>query len=229
MKTIGILGGMSWESTTEYYRILNTTVKERLGGLHSARCLMHSVDFGPVAGWLAEGRWDLIEEHLTAAALGLETAGADFLIIATNTMHQVAAGLAAKLRIPLLHIAEASADELKRAGIKKVGLLGTKPTMELDFYRKILAGRGLEVLIPEEEDRAELHRIIFEELCRGVINEESRQKGLALIDRLATAGAEGMLLGCTELGLIFRPEDTPMPLFDTAVIHAKAAASKALE
>jgi len=229
MKTIGILGGMSWESTVEYYRILNTTVKERLGGLHSARCLMHSVDFGPVAAWLAEGRWDLIDEHLSAAALGLKNAGADFLIIATNTMHQVADSVAAKTGLPLLHIAEASADELEKAGTKRVGLLGTKPTMEMDFYRKILAQRGLEVLIPEEADRVALHRIIFEELCLGIINEESRRTGLALIDRLAARGAEGMLLACTELGLLFRPQDTPLPLFDTAVIHARAAALKAVE
>ena len=229
MKTIGILGGMSWESTVEYYRILNTTVKERLGGLHSARCLMHSVDFGPVAAWLAEGRWDLIDEHLSAAALGLKKAGADFLIIATNTMHHVADSVAAKTGLPLLHIAEASADALEKAGIKRVGLLGTKPTMEMDFYRKILAGRGLEVLTPEEADRVLLHRIIFEELCLGLINENSRQAGLALIDRLAVRGAEGMLLACTELGLLFRPEDTPLPLFDTAIIHARAAALKAVE
>ncbi len=228
MKTIGILGGMSWESTVEYYRILNTEVREKLGGLHSAQCLMYSVDFAALAAWLAEGRWDRIEAALTEAALKLENAGADFIIIATNTMHQVADGLAAKLRAPLLHIAEAAADEVERAGLRKVGLLGTRPTMELPFYRDKLAARGLETLTPEKEDRDTLHRVIFEELCLGRVTEESRRAGLEIIDRLVARGAEGLILGCTELGLLFRPQDTNAPLFDTAVIHARAAVTRAL-
>lgn len=228
MKTIGLLGGMSWESTVEYYRVMNTTVREEMGGLHSARCLMYSVEFAELALWLHEGRWDAIELILSEAALKLEAAGADFIVIATNTMHQVADELEAKLRIPLIHIAEATADALLAAGIKKAGLLGTKPTMELDFYQAKLAARGIETVTPEAEDRNSLHRIIFEELCRGQISAESRRAGLAIIDRLAEQGAAGMILGCTELGLLFRPEDTPWPLFDTAILHARAAALKAM-
>ena len=228
MKTIGVIGGMSWESTVEYYRIMNTAVKERLGGLHSAKCLIYSVEFGELSAWLAGGEWDKIQAALIDAARNLETAGADFLLIATNTMHNVAGPVAAAVKVPLLHIAETAADALVAAGLNKVGLLGTKPTMELDFYRDILAERGLEVLIPEAEDRAEMHRIIFEELCLGVVSDQSRREGLAIMDRLAGRGAEGMILGCTELGLLFRPEDTKMPLFDTAAIHALAAVDKSL-
>lgn len=228
MKTIGMLGGMSWESSAEYYRVMNTTVREEKGGLHSARCLMYSVEFAELALWMYEGRWDAIELILSEAALKLEAAGADFLIIATNTMHQVANELEAKLGIPLLHIADTTADALLAAGIKKAGLLGTKPTMEMDFYQDKLAARGIEVLTPELEDRNTLHRIIFEELCRGRIDDESRRAGLAIIERLAARGATGMILGCTELGLLFRPEDSPWPLFDTAILHARAAALKAM-
>ena len=228
MKTIGILGGMRLESTTDYYRFLNRLAKEKMGGLHSAKCLMYSVDFGPVAESMANGDWPAIENELTGAAVKLEKAGADFLIIATNTMHKMAPRIASAVAIPLLHIADCAAEALKKAGIKKAGLLGTKPTMEMDFYRDILADGGIEILIPEEDDRAELHRIIFEELCRGIVSEESRQKGLAMIDRLTRKGAEGLLLGCTELAMLFRPEDTDSPLFDTAAIHAQAASDLAL-
>lgn len=228
MKTIGILGGMSWESTLEYYRVLNTSVKERLGGLASAKCLLYSVNFGEVEAWLAKGEWDKIAEELGGAAKRLETAGADLMIIATNTMHHVAGQVAAGLGIPLVHIADASADALSAAGLATVGLLGTKPTMEMDFYRKKLEARGFTVLTPEADDRTLMHRIIFEELCLGRVTEESRRLGLAIMDRLAARGAEGMLLACTELGLLFRPQDTPIPLFDTALIHARAAANLAL-
>lgn len=228
MKTIGIIGGMSWESTTEYYRMLNRLAKEKLGGLHSAKCLMYSVDFGPLAAAMAEGDWKFIERELTQAARKLETAGADFLLIATNTMHKMADEVAASIRIPLLHIADCAADALTASGINKAGLLGTKPTMEMDFYRQKLAARNIEAIIPQEDDRAELNRIIFEELCRGIISEDSRRKGLDMIDRLTHQGAQGLLLGCTELALLFRPQDTPHPLFDTAEIHAEAASKKAL-
>ncbi len=228
MKTIGILGGMSWESTLEYYRILNTAVKERLGGLASAKCLLHSVNFGEVEAWLARGEWDKIAAELGGAAQRLETAGADLMIIATNTMHHVAERVAGGLTVPLLHIADASADALSAAGLATVGLLGTRPTMEMNFYRDRLEARNFTVLTPDAGDRALLHRIIFEELCRGLVTEESRRAGLALMDRLAARGAEGMLLACTELGLLFRPRDTPIPLFDTALIHAQAAANLAL-
>jgi aspartate racemase len=228
MKTIGMLGGMSWESSVEYYRVMNSTVREIKGGLHSARCLMYSVEFAELALWMYEGRWDVIESILSEAALKLERAGADFLIIATNTMHQVADEVAAKLSIPLMHIADIAADALLAAGIKKAGLLGTKPTMEMDFYQNKLAARGLEVVTPEPAERNTLHRIIFEELCQGKISDESRRTGLGIIDGLAKQGATGMILGCTELGLLFRPEDSPWPLFDTAILHARAAALKAM-
>lgn len=228
MKTIGILGGMSWESTTEYYKFLNELAKEKLGGLYSAKCLIYSVDFGPIAAAMAEGNWSLIEKELIAAAQKLEGAGADLLIMGTNTMHKMADQISAAVSIPFLHIADCAAEALKAANIKKAGLMGTKPTMEMDFYREKLAAKDLEVITPGDDDRTELHRIIFEELCRGVISESSRQKGLAMLERLAAAGAEGMLLGCTELSLLFRPQDTPLPLFDTAEIHAKAASKAAL-
>lgn len=228
MKTIGMLGGMSWESSAEYYRVMNTTVREVKGGLHSARCLMYSVEFAELALWMYEGRWDVIEAILTEAALKLEAAGADFLIIATNTMHQVADEVAAKLSIPLMHIADVAADALLAAGIKKAGLLGSKPTMEMDFYQNKLAARGLDVVTPEPAERNTLHRIIFEELCQGKIGDESRRAGLTIIDGLAEQGAAGMILGCTELGLLFRPEDSPWPLFDTAALHARAAAMEAM-
>lgn len=228
MKTIGMLGGMSWESSADYYRVMNSTVREEMGGLHSARCLMYSVEFAELALWMYEGRWDAIEAILSEAALKLEAAGADFLIIATNTMHQVADELAAKLSIPLLHIADTAADALLAAGVKKAGLLGTRPTMELDFYRDKLAARGIEVLTPEPAERNAMHRIIFEELCLGEVTEEARRTGQAIIKGLADKGATGIILGCTELGMLFRPEDSPYPLFDTAVLHARAAAMKAM-
>lgn len=228
MKTIGMLGGMSWESSAEYYRVLNTTVRQEKGGLHSARCLMYSVEFAELALWMYEGRWDVIGTILTEAALKLEAAGADFIIIATNTMHQAADDLEARLSVPLLHIAEVTAEALTAAGIKKAGLLGTRPTMEMDFYQDRLAARGIEVLTPEMAERNTMHRIIFEELCQGKISDESRQAGLAIMKGLADQGAEGMILGCTELGLLFRPGDSPWPLFDTAVLHARAAAMMAM-
>lgn len=228
MKTIGIIGGMSWESTTEYYRMLNTLAAEKLGGLRSAKCLIYSVDFGPLASAMAEGAWQLIESELVCAARKLEAAGADFILIATNTMHKMADEVSAAVGIPLIHIADCAADALLASGHKKVGLLGTKPTMEMDFYRDKLAARNIEVIIPQAEERFELHRIIFEELCRGIISDESRRLGLAMINRLVKNGAQGLLLGCTELALLFRPQDTPHPLFDTAEIHARSAFEKAL-
>ncbi len=196
--------------------------------MSSARCLLYSVEFLELAAWMASGSWDKIEASLAEAALGLEKGGADFIIIATNTMHKVAEAVQERLNIPLLHIAEAAADELETRGIKKVGLLGTKPTMEMDFYSRKLGERGFEILIPDEAARRELHRIIFEELCLGRISGESKKWGLELIQNLADQGASGIILGCTELGLLLKPEDTSVPLFDTALIHARAAAFKAL-
>jgi len=229
MKTIGILGGMSWESTVEYYRIINTVVKEELGGLASARCLIYSLEFSELAAAMAEGDWDKIETRLTEAAVKLEKAGADFIIMATNTMHKMADALKAELGVPFLHIAEATADALAAEGIKKVGLLGTRPTMEMDFYSRKLAERGFEVLIPGEDERRELHRIIFEELCRGLISPASKKNALDIIQHLSERGATGIILGCTELGLLIKPEDTATPTFDTALIHARAAALKSLD
>ena len=228
MKTIGLLGGMSWESTTEYYRVMNETVREKLGGLHSARILILSVDFAPLADHLADGNWPALEKELSGAACSLVKAGADFLVLATNTMHQVAGPLEKAAGAPLLHIADAAGDELIRRHCKKVGLLGTRPTMEMDFYLGKLRERGLDVCVPEEEDRAAIHRIIFDELCRGIVSDDSRRAGLAIINRLADCGAEAVLLACTELGLLFRPEDTDITLLDTALLHARAAALKAL-
>ncbi|MDL2259459.1 aspartate/glutamate racemase family protein [Deltaproteobacteria bacterium OttesenSCG-928-K17] len=228
MKTIGLLGGMSWESTVEYYRIINTCVKEKLGGLHSAKCLLYSVEFAELAGHLAEGRWGEIEKILTAAALNLQGAGADFIIIATNTMHQVAGEIAAAISIPLLHIADCAAAAAERAGVKKIGLLGTRPTMEMDFYRKTLADKGFEVLTPPLEARNAMHKIIFDELCQGRLSESSRRAGLEILQGLESEGAEGVILGCTELGLLYKPQDSTLPLFDTAELHAKAAVEMAL-
>lgn len=228
MKTIGLLGGMSWESTTGYYHTLNTVVKETLGGLYSARIIMYSVDFAELADCLGKNDWNRIEDLLSDAAVKLAKAGADFLVIATNTMHQVAGAVQKAAGVPLIHIAEASADALLARGLKKVGLLGTKPTMEMDFYRQKLEAKNIGVVTPAEDDREAMNRIIFEELCRGIISEKSRADGLAIMERLRNNGAEGMLLACTELGLLFRPQDTDLPLFDTAVIHAEAAAREAL-
>lgn len=228
MKTIGLLGGMSWESTLEYYRILNDTVKERLGGLHSARCLLYSVEFGEMAGWMASAEWHKVEAVLIDAAKKLKLGGADFIVICTNTMHKMAEAVSRESGLELLHIADATAEALKAGKVDKAILLGTKPTMEQDFYRAKLAGHGIGVLIPSDAERDELHRIIFEELCRGEIKESSREYGQKVTDRLSAEGAGGVILGCTELGLLFRQEDNTLPLFDTALIHARAAALKAL-
>ncbi len=228
MKTIGLLGGMSWESTVEYYRVANTTVQEILGGLHSARIVMYSVDFDDLARCMAAHDWDRIEAVLINAAKSLEMAGADFLVIGTNTMHKLAPKISAAISIPILHIADALAEEVKAAGLTRLGLLGTKPTMEMNFYRDKLTAHGLETLTPPEDDRAELHRIIFEELCCGKIEPASKKSALEIIDRLLERGAEGIILGCTELGLLLHPEDTAAPLFDSTLIHARKAARAGL-
>jgi len=229
MKTIGMLGGMSWESTVTYYQVLNTTVKERLGGLHSAKCLLHSVDFHELETCLATGDWQRIGYILGQAAAGLERAGAECIIICTNTMHKMADAVAAAVSVPLLHIADLTADELAAAGAKKVALLGTKYTMEQDFYTARLTARGFGVLVPEEADRNRLNSIIFEELCLGVVKRESKEWLLELIASLAEKGAEGIILGCTELGMLAEQDDTRVPLYDTACIHARRAAEYALD
>lgn len=229
MKTIGLLGGMSWESTVTYYQIINTVIKEKLGGFHSARCLLYSVDFHEIEACQSSGDWEKCGDILAEAAQRLEQAGADFIVICTNTMHKVAPQVQDAVSIPLLHIAEATAQELKKSHIDKVGLLGTIYTMEQDFYKAKLQEAGIEVLIPEEEDRQRVNYIIFQELCLGVLDDNSRQTLLVVIDKLAQQGAQGIVLGCTEIGLLVQQQDTDLPLFDTALIHAQKAALYSLD
>ena len=229
MKTIGLLGGMSWESTTLYYRLINETTRDRLGGLHSAPIAMVSVDFAPIEELQHAGDWAALAEELEGAAQRIEAAGADMLLICTNTMHKGASDVAAAVGIPLLHIADATADVIEEAGYSTVGLLGTRFTMEEDFYRGRLEARGIRVLTPGEDDREVVHRVIYKELCQGVINDESRAHFVEIIGRLGREGAEAIIEGCTEIGMLVAPEHTSMPLLDTTVIHARAAVTKALE
>lgn len=229
MKTIGLLGGMSWESTVTYYQIINTVVKERLGGLHSARCILYSVEFDEIERCQSSGDWERAGAILAGAAAGLERAGADFIVICTNTMHKVAGQVRSAVSVPLLHIAQVTAEELRRQGVERVALLGTRYTMEQDFYQSVLTDSGIEVLIPGEEARALVNAVIFDELCRGVISQDSRRAFLDIIAELAGRGAQGVILGCTEIGLLVRQEDTPVPLFDTTRLHAARAALDALE
>ncbi|MBN2550254.1 MAG: aspartate/glutamate racemase family protein [Anaerolineales bacterium] len=230
MKTIGIIGGMSWESSLVYYRILNETVKERLGGLHSAQCLMYSVDFAEIEVLQKEERWDEATQVMIAAGQRLEAGGADFIVIATNTMHRMADEMQAALRIPILHIADATAQAIQAQGLERVGLLGTRYTMEQDFYRgRLEKMHGLQVLIPESLDRQIVHRTIYAELVLGQIIPASRALFSQIITELVSRGAQGVILGCTEIGLLVRPEDSPVPLFDTTEIHARAAVDLALE
>ncbi len=229
MKTIGLLGGMSWESSVHYYSLINRLVKERLGGLHSAKVLLYSVDFGEVEPRQRAGRWDELGTLLNQAALALERGGADFVVVCANTMHKVADELMAGVRIPLLHIVDVTAARVKAAGLRRVGLLGTRYTMEQDFYRGRLAERhGLEVLVPDPPDRAEVNRVIFEELVLGRVEASSRARYQEVVDRLARSGAQGVIAGCTEIGMLLSPTDVPLPLFDTTEIHARAAVDLAL-
>ncbi|MFF3074313.1 aspartate/glutamate racemase family protein [Kitasatospora sp. NPDC057904] len=229
MKTLGLIGGMSWESTAEYYRLLNELARERLGGLHSARLVLYSVDFATVERLQAEGRWTEAAELLADAARSLEAAGADLLLICTNTMHKVADQVSSAVTIPLLHLADATAAAVRTAGLRRVGLLGTAFTMEQDFYRGRLASSGgLDVLVPDPEGRALVHRVIYEELCVGVVREESRAAYRRVIAELVAAGAEGIILGCTEIELLVHAEDSPVPVFPTARLHAEAAITAAL-
>jgi len=224
MKTIGMIGGMSWESSLEYYRIINEAIKEQLGGLHSARCVMVSVDFAEIEVLQREGRWDEATQAMIKAARCLEAGGADFLLICTNTMHKMAGEVQQSINIPLLHIADATAEAIKAQGLQQVGLLGTRFTMEEDFYSGRLKSRhALKVLIPAPADREMVHRVIYEELVLGRIEPASRAEYLRIIGSLADAGAEGIILGCTEIGLLVSQVDSPLPLFDTTRIHALAA------
>lgn len=230
MKTIGMIGGMSWESTLEYYRIVNQEVKARLGGLHSAKCLLYSVDFEEVERLQHENRWDEAGELLGRAAKGLEKGGADFILICTNTMHKVAEAVQASVAIPLLHLADATAEKIKQMGLQRIALLGTRFTMEEDFYKgRLVDNFGLTVLIPTEPEMDVIHRVIYDELCLGKIEGPSRRKYIDTIERLKGEGAEGVILGCTEIGLLVKQKDTDMPLFDTTEIHARAAVDFALE
>ena len=229
MKTIGMIGGMSWESTLEYYRIVNQEVKARLGGLHSAKCLLYSVDFEEIERLQREDLWTEAGEVLGRAAQGLEKGGADFILICTNTMHKVAAAVENCVSIPLLHLADATAEKIKAAGMQKIALLGTRFTMEEDFYKgRLVDNYGLDVLVPSEPEMDVIHQVIYEELCLGKIDSNSRKKYLDVIDRLVEEGAEGVILGCTEIGLLVKQEDTDIPLFDTTEIHARAAVDFAL-
>lgn len=228
MKTIGLIGGMSWESTTSYYQIINETVKQELGGLHSAKILLYSVDFAEIEHYQATGDWEKSAQVLSDVALKLEKAGADFIIICTNTMHKVAPQIQQRISIPILHIAQATADTLLEQGIQKVGLLGTKYTMTQDFYKEKLLESGLEVLIPDDSGVEMVNRIIYDELCLGNIQEESKQAYLNIIEQFKNSGAEAVILGCTEIGLLVKQSDTDMPLFDTTLIHAQKAAMQAV-
>jgi len=223
MRLLGVLGGMSWTSTAEYYRLLNRGVATRLGGLHSARVLLHSVDFAPVAAMQHDGDWAGTAAVLVEAARGLEGAGAEGLLLATNTMHKVADEIEDAAGIQLLHIADATAARLVAEGRRKVGLLATAFTMEQDFYTDRLREHGLEVLVPNEAERGEVHRIIYDELCLGVVRDESRVRYRQVMGRLAERGAEAIILGCTEIMLLVDAGDSPVPLYDTTAIHAEAA------
>ncbi|MFH9351989.1 aspartate/glutamate racemase family protein [Kitasatospora sp. NPDC017646] len=228
MKTLGLIGGMSWESTAEYYRLLNELTRDRLGGLHSARLVLYSVDFAAIEQLQAAGRWEEAGAVLADAARSLEAAGAELLLICTNTMHKVADQVAAAVTVPLLHLADATADAVRAAGLRRIGLLGTAFTMEQEFYRGRLAACGLDVLVPDAASRTLVHRVIYEELCLGVVREESRAAYRQVIEELVAAGAEGIVLGCTEIELLVRPQDSPVPVFPTARLHAEAAVAAAL-
>lgn len=229
MKTIGLIGGMSWESTIPYYRIINEEVKNRLGGLHSAKIILYSVEFDEIEKCQSSGDWERSGDILGEAAQGLEAAGADFILICTNTMHKVAPQIASMIHVPIIHIAESTADALEKCHIQNVGLLGTKYTMTQTFYKQKLIDRGIDVIIPEEAEIDVVNDIIFHELCLGQIKEDSRRKFRKIIDGLKDRGAEGVILGCTEIGLLIRPADSSLPVFDTTLIHAKRAAEIALD
>jgi len=229
MRVIGLLGGMSWESTAEYYRIINQEIRRRLGRQHSAKILMYSVEFEEIEEMQVAGQWDRAGQLLAEEAQRLERGGADFLLLCTNTMHKVAPAIEQAIQIPLIHIADATAERIRQANLRRVGLLGTRFTMEEDFYRgRLTEQHGLEVLIPTPGDRAVVDRVIFAELCQGQILEPSRQEYVRIIEALGREGAEGVVLGCTEIGLLIKPEHSPLPVFDTTQIHAEKGVQLAL-
>lgn len=229
MQTIGLLGGMSWESTAVYYRIINETINQRLGGTHSAKIVLVSLDLAEIEARQEVEDWDAVAEMLAHAGRRVAAAGGEFLVVCSNTAHRAAGAIATAAKIPLLHIADPTAEAVKAAGVATVGLLGTRFTMEAGFYRDRLSGRhGLEVLVPGEAERDAVHRVIFEELCRGEIRDASRRRLCEIIAALVDRGAGGIILGCTELGPLIEPDDSAVPLFDTASLHARAAAMRAL-
>lgn len=229
MKTIGLVGGMSWESSLEYYRIINEAVKEKLGGFHSAKCIMYSVDFEEIEKLQHQGKWDEATNLMIDAARRVEKGGADFVVICTNTMHKMADDVQESINISLLHIADVTAEEIIKRGLKKVGLLGTRFTMEEDFYKgRLLEKHGLEIIIPNEEERQTIHSILYSELVMGEIKRISKETFQTIIQNLEARGAEGVILGCTEIPLLVKQEDYEIPLFDTTTIHARAAVDFAL-
>ena len=229
MKTIGMIGGMSWESSIEYYRIVNQAVREKLGGLHSAKSIMYSVEFAEIEELQHQNQWDKLAEIMVEAGRSLEKGGADFVIICTNTMHKLYDEVQQSIKIPMLNIADATAEKIKSDGIDRIALLGTRFTMEEDFYKgRLVEKYGLEVMIPSPEQMETVHRVIYDELCAGIIKPDSKHRYAAIIQDMVAEGAGGVILGCTEIGLLVEPEDSPMPLFDTTEIHARAAVDFAL-
>jgi aspartate racemase len=229
MKTIGLVGGLSWESSKEYYRIINETVNERLGGLHSAKCMLYSLDFAEIRKIQQTKGYDEVTKILIDAAQRLEAAGADIVVICANTMHKFVPEIQRKIHVPIIHIADATAEKVLKKGLKKVGLLGTKMTMEEDFYKGRIRERfGIEVLVPDKDERDFIERVIFDELCVGKMNPSSKERFKEIIGNLVDSGAEGIILGCTEIPLLIKQEDVNVPVFDTTEIHAKAAVEFAL-
>ncbi len=228
MKTIGLIGGMSWESTITYYQVINETVKNALGGFHSAKILMYSVDFAELEENMSKGNWDKNAEILTDVSKRLEQAGADFIVIATNTMHKLVPQIESKINIPILHIADATATAIKKDGHKKVALLGTRFTMTQDFIKQKILETGIEVIVPDEEDIKTVDNIIFNELCLGQVLNSSREKYQHIIEKMKAQGAEGVILGCTEIGMLISQKDSVLPVYDTTLIHAAEAAKLAL-
>jgi len=229
MKTIGLIGGMSWESSIEYYRIINETVRDKLGGLHSSKCVMYSLDFAEIEALQHQNRWEEATQLMIDAAQHVQNGGADFVLICTNTMHKMAEDIQKHIDIPILHIADATAETIKRKGLTNIGLLGTRFTMEEQFYRGRLESKhGLSVIIPNEDDREIIHRVIYDELCLGEIKSSSKDKYAAIIDKLIQAGAQGIILGCTEISLLVDDTQSAVPIFDTTLIHATSAVEFAL-
>lgn len=229
MKTIGLIGGMSWESTVTYYRVINEEIKKRLGGFHSGKILLYSVDFEEIEKCQMSGEWEKSGEILADAAKRLEKAGADFIVICTNTMHKVFGQVQAAVKIPVLHIAETTAEIMKKDKITKTGLLGTKFTMEQDFYKSVLAENGIEAVVPDEDGRKTVNDVIYNELCMGQIKESSKKQFLEIIEKLRDQGAQAVILGCTEIGLLVEQKNVDIPVYDTALIHAEVAAEKSLK